>query len=167
MKIVCAWCNKVLTEYESYRHTVSHGICPECLRGLVGVGAEISLKDFIDRLGFPVMLVDRSASVQRVNGMAAQAFGRPGSQLEDVAVGLAIECQNAFAPGGCGRMEHCAGCVLRGTILGTHADGQPRYGVYSRHEVMTAQGAAPKRFRFSTSLIGDAVMLAIEEVQNL
>jgi hypothetical protein len=167
MKIVCAWCGKVLTEYESDQNMVSHGICPECLRGLVGGNAEIGLREFLDQLEFPVLLTDRSIVVQRANNVAERAFGRPSFKLENASVGMAIECLNAQASGQCGRAEHCAGCVLRRTIIETHADGQPRYGMYSQNEVLSAQGSKARRFRFSATRIGDAVMLAIEGVQDL
>jgi hypothetical protein len=167
MKIICAWCNKVLTEYESHKGAISHGICPECLRGVLGDGIEISLMDFVDRLGFPVVLSDRSAAVRRVNGMAARVLNQPAAKLENIAAGMVIECQNAFAPGGCGNTEHCAGCVLRGTILATYTDGEPRYGVYSQHDIRAKDGATPKRIRFSTTRVGEAVILVIEAIEQL
>jgi len=167
MRIICAWCHKVMKEYESPQSTVSYGICPECLRGVSGGGTEIKLRDFLDRLEFPVLLTDKSVVVQGANRIAERTFGRPASRLENVAAGVVIECYHAQAPGECGKTEHCAGCVLRQTIMDTHADGRPRYGVYSENEILTPQGAKPKRLRFSTTRIGNAVMLAIEEIQDL
>jgi len=167
MKIVCAWCHKVLKEYESTKEMVSHGICPECLREITEVGTEMNLRDFLDRLGFPVLVIDGAVAVQRVNRTAEQALGRPAPQLENIAAGLAIECQNAHTPEGCGRAEHCAGCILRQTIVGTRVDGRPRYGMYSQHQILTPLGAKPIRFRFSTTRMGEAVMLAIDEFEDL
>lgn len=167
MKIVCAWCQKILTEYESPTNMVSHGICPECLRGLTGEGTVVNLRDFLDRLGFPVLVTDRSVMVQQANRMAERVFGRPASQLQNAGPGMAIECHNARAFGQCGKSEHCAGCILRRTIMETHGDGRPRYSVYSQNDILTPEGAKPKRFRFSTTQIGDAVMLSIEDIQDL
>ena len=167
MKVVCAWCHKVLMEYESPKEMVSHGICPECLRGVLGGDAVVNLREFIDRIEFPVLVTDGSMRIQRTNRTAENAFGHPASEMESSRVGFAIECQSAQEPGGCGRAEQCAGCVLRRTIAATHADGLPRYGVYSENVVLTSEGAAPKRFRFSTTQIGDAVILAIEEIEKL
>jgi cytochrome c553 len=167
MKVVCAWCHKTLKEYESQRNMVSHGICPDCLRELIG-GTDVNLRDFLDKLDFPVLLTDGTALVQRANRMADVVFGQSTTRmLTNVAIGMAIECLNAQGTGQCGRAEHCAGCVLRETILATHGDGQPRYGMYSQNEVTTALGARPKRFRFSTTRIGDAVMLSVEEILDL
>ena len=155
-----------MTEYESRKAEVSHGICPECLRGLLG-GTEISLREFLDTLEFPVLIADKSAMVQQANRTAGRMFGRDASKLENTTVGMAIECFNALVPGGCGTAERCAGCVLRQTLTDTYADGQPRYAMYSKNEILTPQGTKPKRFRFSTTRIGDTVMLAIEEAQDL
>jgi PAS domain-containing protein len=167
MKIICAWCNKTLTEYESPKNMVSHGICADCLRGLVGEGTVVNLRDFLDRLEFPVLVTDGSVKIQRANRMAERAFGRLASEMENATVGFAIECLSAQAPGECGRSGNCAGCALRQTIMDTNADGQPRYGIYSENSVLTPNGATPKRFRFSTTQIGNAVILAIEEIEDL
>jgi hypothetical protein len=56
---------------------------------------------------------------------------------------------------------------LRKTIKETYEDGQPRYGVYSEHELMPANGARARRFRFSATKAGEAVLLAIEEVREV
>jgi len=167
MKIICAWCSKVMKEYESHQDMVSHGICPECLRGLIG-STDINLRDILDKLDFPVLLTDGAVMVQRANRKAEMAFGTPlTNMLTNVTLGVAIECLDAQGTGQCGRTEHCAGCMLRGTILSTHADGQPRYGVYAQNRFLTSFGAKTKRFRFSTTRVGDAVMLAIEEILDL
>jgi PAS domain-containing protein len=162
MKVVCAWCKKVLTGDATGGNSVFHGICPECLNRLVSAGPAINLRDLLDRLDFSVVVTDGSVTIQLANRTAEQVFGRTTSELENTDVGFAIECQHAQA-GQCGRTEHCAGCLLRQTLQETYADGKPRYGVYSEHEVLTPEGTVPKRLRFSTTRVGDAVILAIEE----
>jgi len=167
MKVICAWCKKVLAEYATDRDLVSHGICPECLSGLIAAGPLVSLRDFLDRLDFPVLVTDGSVTIQRANRMAERLFGRRDSELDNTDVGCAIECRHAQESGECGRTEYCSGCILRQTLLETHADGRPRYGMYSQQEILTPSGGALKRLRYSTTQIGDAVILAIEEIQEL
>ncbi len=167
MKTICAWCKKVLVEDETHNRAVSHGFCPECLRELATRGGVVSLRDFLDRMDFPVLVTDGSVAIQGANRMAEHAFGRAASELADSDVGFAIECRFAAASGRCGRMEHCGGCVLRRTLAATHADGQPRYGMYSENEVVTADGVMPRSFRFSTTQIGDAVVLAVEAIDEV
>jgi transcriptional regulator of aromatic amino acid metabolism len=156
-----------MKEYESHNDMVSHGICPDCLRGLTGVSTEIDLRDFLDKLDIPVLITDGSLAVQQGNRMAEIVFQRSSSYLKRSTVGGLIECYNAQGAGECGRSEQCTGCILRRTIKATHNDGQPRYGTYSDKEVMTPTGVVRKRLLFSTSRVGEVVMLAIEEVQDL
>jgi hypothetical protein len=69
--------------------------------------------------------------------------------------------------GECGVNARCGGCAFRRTIRDTHSDGKPRYGEYSQHTISAADGTKERRFRFSTSRIGDMVLVAIEGVQDL
>lgn len=166
MKIICGWCNKVLVQEEKPNDVISHGICPDCLYGLNG-GSVTNFRDLIDQLEFPVLVTDGSIAIQRANRTAERAFGRPAFEMENSTLGFAIECLHAQEPWECGRTEHCAGCLLRQALLETHADGQPRHGMYSENEIVTPQGAVPKRIRFSTNPVGGAVILAIEEIKSL
>jgi PAS domain-containing protein len=166
MKIICAWCGKFLGEEEHPKEMLSHGICPDCLRKL-DAGDVISLRELIDKLEFPVLVTDGTVAIQRANRTAERAFGRPAHEMENSTLGFAIECVHARAPGECGRMEQCAGCLLRQALMETHDDGQPRHGFYSENDILTPQGTRPRRIRFSTNPVGDAVILAIEEIQYL
>jgi hypothetical protein len=166
MKTICAWCHKVLIEDEVPEAAVSHGICPDCLNGLVG-GSEISLADFLNTIEFPVLVTDESVAVRQANEANERVLGKPVRRLEGSRIGVAIEYYHAGAKGECGGDAFCAGCVLRRTINETDADGKPRYGVYSDHEVATADGKRARRFRFSTTKAGNAVLLAIEGIQDL
>lgn len=165
MKVVCAWCKKVLVEEETSTGIISHGICPGCMGRLVG-GRQVNLADFLNTLEFPVLLTNEDAMVLEANQPAARALGKPVDQLKNTLGGVAINCIYSQLPGGCGQTEHCAGCALRKTITDTHADGQPRYGAYSQHDVMGRGGTRSVRFRFSTVKAGEAVMLTIEGVEN-
>ena len=168
MKIVCAWCHKILKEYESHRNIISHGICPECLRGFYLGGTDINLRDILDKLDFPVLLTDGTVVVQRANRMAEIAFRQPSARLTNVTVGAAIECLNAQGSGAMrqdGAMRGMRPAADRDTD--THADGQPRYGMYSQNQVMTPLGATPKRFPLFHHPGRNAVMLSIEEVLDL
>ena len=164
MKVVCAWCEKVLVEEADPSGVVSHGICRDCLARLIG-GREINLPDFLNTLEFPVLLTDRDMVVLEANQLAGTALGKPVDGLKNTLGGVAIDCLASQLLGGCGKTEHRAGCTLRKTITDTYADGQPRYGVYSQHDLMVQGGTRPVRFRFSTVKTGDAVMLSIEAME--
>ena len=140
MKGVCAWCQKVLVEDAVSSGVVSHGICPTCLGRLVG-GREISLTDFLGTLEFPVLVTNHDV-VLEANQSAASVLGKPVDQLKQTLGDVAIDCMFSQLLGGCGKTEHCAGCTLRQTITDTYADGQPRCGVYSQHDIMVRGGPA-------------------------
>jgi hypothetical protein len=77
-----------------------------------------------------------------------------------------IECRHVGEMGECGASPHCAGCVLRRTIGETGADGQQREGVYADPGWGAGDGASAELFRFSTSKMGDAVVVALEEIKD-
>jgi PAS domain-containing protein len=166
MKTICAWCNKVLIEGDIRDGILSHGICPDCLKGLIG-NPEVSLAELLNSIEFPVLVTSKSVAIQQMNRTAERILGRSLADRAGLKIGAAIECLHAGMPGGCGGSEYCEGCVMRNTITETHEDGQPRYGVYSEHELLAAEGARARRFRFSATKAGEAVLLVIEEIRDL
>jgi len=165
MKTICAWCNKVLTDGDTPDGMLSHGICPDCLKELIR-SPEVSLADFLNSIEFPIMVMDKSVAIQQMNRTAERILGKSVGKAVGLKFGAAIECIHAGMPDGCGGSESCQGCVLRKTIRETHQDGQPRHGVYSEHELAAMEGARIRRFRFSATKAGEAVLLAIEEVRD-
>ena len=127
----------------------------------------LGLADLLAMLDFPVVVTDGAMTIRLVNQTAMQILGKSAWQLEGSTVGMAIECRHVGGKGECGASAHCAGCVLRRSISDTNADGQPRYGEYMQYDVATADGAKARRIKFSTTKMGDAVALAIEEIQDL
>jgi nitrogen fixation/metabolism regulation signal transduction histidine kinase len=166
MKTVCAWCGKVMIEDEAMYAALSHGICADCLHELLG-DSQRGLVDLLNSIEFPVLVTDETRAIRQVNRRAERMLGKPAQQLEGSTVGMAIDCVHAGIMGECGLNDYCAGCVLLRTIGNTHTDGQPRYGEYMQYDVATADGAKARRIKFSTTKMGDAVALAIEEIQDL
>jgi nitrogen fixation/metabolism regulation signal transduction histidine kinase len=165
MKTVCAWCSKVMIEDEAMYAALSHGICADCLREMLG-DSQRKLVDILNSIEFPVLVTDEKRAIRQVNHSAERMLGKPAHQLEGSTVGMAIECIHAGIMGECGLNDYCAGCVLLRTIANTHADGQPRYGEYSQNDVATPNGVKFRRIMFSTTKMGDAVVMAIEEIQD-
>lgn len=163
MKTVCAWCRKVMIEDETRNAPLTHGVCPDCMKRMLE-NSEINLKQVLNSIDFPVLVTDASVTILQVNQKAEDLLGISVHQLEMPTVGIAIECRHAGAPEACGDSEQCAGCVLRQTIRDTSADGRPRYGVFSDHEVASKRGTRTKRLHFSTTRMGDAVVVAIEGI---
>ena len=52
-------------------------------------------------------------------------------------------------------------------IADTHADGQPRYGVYVEKRIVDGRGSKMVQFRFSTQKVKNAVVLLIEQLKEM
>ncbi len=166
MKTLCAWCSKVLTEDKSANAPVSHGICSDCLKKMLGQ-TRLGLADFLNSIEVPVLLLDENRALRQINETAEKFMGKFVYKLDGSKLGLAIECLHVGVMGECGVSAYCGGCAFRRTIRDTHSDGLPRYGEYSQQTISAADGPKERRFRFSTSRIGDMVLVAIEGVQDL
>ena len=166
MKVVCAWCKKLLVDDPTGDTRISHGICEDCLRRMQGETA-VSLTDFLNDLEFPVLVTDRDWVVIEANRAAGKILGKSVTGMKQARGGVVIECYYAGLPEGCGKTPQCRGCALRQNIIDTHADGQPRYGLYAQQKVMAGDAPRMVQFRFSTQKIGEMVMFAIEEVKDL
>lgn len=166
MKVVCAWCHKVLADDASDDAEVSHGICTECRKRVTG-GTTTSLKDFLNDLEFPVLATDGDRVVLAANRAAEKILGKSATRMTHARVGMAIECYYSGMPGGCGKTAQCRGCALRQNIADTYADGQPRYGVYVEKRIVNGMGFKMVQFKFSTQKVGEAVVFLIEERKEL
>ena len=166
MKVVCAWCQKLLVDDTTGEARISHGICEDCLRKMQGETA-VNLTDFLNALEFPVLVTDRDWVVIEANRAAGKILGKPVTRLKQVRGGVAIECYYAGLPEGCGKTPQCRGCALRKNISDTYADGQPRYGLYAQQQLMAGDAPRMAQFRFSTQKVGEMVMLAIEAIKDL
>jgi nitrogen-specific signal transduction histidine kinase len=166
MKVVCAWCQKVLQDDASAEAEISHGICVECRNKVMGE-ATTSLRDFLNDLEFPVLATDGDQVVLAANRAAERTLGKSATRMSGTRVGMAIECYYAGMPGGCGKTAQCRGCALRQNIADTYADGQPRYGDYVEKRNVNGLGSKMVQFRFSTQKINETVVLLIEQLKEL
>jgi hypothetical protein len=126
----------------------------------------LGLADLVAMLEFPVVVTDGRMTILMVNPKAAHILDNSGWPFEGPKVGIEIECRHVGEHGECGASPHCAGCVLRRSIGETGADGQQREGVYSDPGWRSADAATAGLFRFSTSKMGDAVVVALEEIKD-
>ncbi|HUJ44081.1 MAG TPA: PAS domain-containing protein [Opitutaceae bacterium] len=166
MKVVCAWCQKVLQDDAAPDADVSHGICLECRKKVMGE-ATTNLHDFLNDLAFPVLATDGDRVILAANHAAERLLGKSASQMNGARVGMAIECYYAGMPGGCGKTAQCRGCALRQNIADTYADGQPRYGVYVEKRVVDGPGSKMVQFKFSTQKVKGTVVLLIEQLKEI
>ena len=168
MKKVCAWCKADLGETPSERHppeTITHGICGPCHLRLLRANTE-TLRDFLDRLGVPVLLMEQEGRVLSANGPAQRLLGKALPDIEDRLGGEVLECIHASEPGGCGGTIHCKSCTIRLTVMDTYATGTCHAGVPAYQDIRDAAGDTRVRFLISTEKVGSYVMLRIDSMRE-
>lgn len=167
MRRICAWCGRGLDDLETNSPTepVSHGICAACMSFVLDSNPK-HVRDFIDRLAAPVLLVDQNVAVVDANVAASVAFRRSPEDLEGMLGGEIVECAYARLPGGCGRTVHCAACQIRGAVTHTHQTGEPVHGVEAYNDVRTRTGVVRRRIRLSTERVDGTVLLRLDPVED-
>ncbi len=168
MKKVCAWCKTDLGEIPSDRfprEAITHGICPTCRDRLSHETGE-TLRDFLDRLKVPVLLMEQDARVLGANSPAQQLLNKALPDIENRPGGNVIECVHAHEPGGCGGTIHCKSCTIRRTVTDTYNTGSSHVSVPAYQDVRTPAAVKQVRFLITTEKIGSYVMLRIDNVQE-
>lgn len=170
MRTVCGWCGCEMGEVPDERPGgggVSHGICESCaafFENNRGVG----IREFVEGLKAPVLIVDGDIRVELANGAARHWVDLKLVELEGLLVGDVLECAQARMPGGCGGAHICVlGCALRRCILETLATGRPMEGIEARQEVLTGKGLREMRLWFSTARADGRVLLRIDHAETV
>ena len=159
---VCAWCGAILTPGDP--SFVTHGICPKCQVAFVGGPGPASLKEFIGRFNFPIMVVNADVELTGANAQALELVGRTAAAAEGHRGGELLECIHSVHQGGCGRSVHCKACTIRNSVRETYETGAPMIDVESYQQVMTDDGLKKVQFRISTAKVSDSVLLKIVAV---
>jgi PAS domain-containing protein len=167
MKRVCAWCRKNLGTVPSDVHSdavITHGICHECafhLRAQVGM----PLRDFLDGLGAPVLLVDSNGNIKTANKAVRRFLNKDLPRIEGYKGGNVFECAHATLPEGCGKTVHCSGCTIRRTVMDTLNSGKGHEKVPASLKRETRHGSQYLRLLISTEKVQDVVLLRIDEIK--
>jgi PAS domain-containing protein len=168
MKKVCAWCKADLGEMPSEIHpaeAITHGICISCRDRLLSEGGQ-TLRDFLEKLNVPILLMDQQGCVLSINGPAQLLLGKKLHDIENRLAGEVIECVHSREPGGCGGTIHCKSCTIRKTVADTYASGNSHVGVPAYQDIGTLSESRQVRFLITTEKIGSRVMLRIDDVQE-
>jgi len=168
MKRVCAWCHRDLGQTPAENldeQTVTHGICEDCAKRFLEDEPKC-LRDFLDRLGVPVLVLDPVARVLAANSHAQNLLGKALPTTGRLMCGDAIECANAKLPGGCGHTEHCATCTIRNAVLETFATGRPFVRVPAYPDLELGKETKTMCLRISTEKVGESVLLRIDDLRE-
>jgi PAS domain-containing protein len=126
--LTCTLCKKDLSPKAIAQRTITGNVCEECLHH-VGAQAGMPLRDFLDGLGVPVLVVDGDVVVTMANKPVLALLGKNFSQVRGQRGGDVFECAYARLEGGCGRTVHCSGCAIRRAVTETFTTGRSLRGV--------------------------------------
>lgn len=168
IKKLCGWCNKSLgdpVDDGSSSETVSHGICRNCVEGLMA-GSGTPMQTFIDSMEFPILVVDQNVAVVSSNKAAATLTGKTLEQTQGKLSGEVFDCVHHTKPGGCGQTTHCKTCTIRNSVEHTYRTGEALADVPAYLDLDNWGGGKRLAFRISTEKRDHLVMLKIEEISD-
>lgn len=161
MKQICAWCGTQLSQCSSPEEDrISYGICLLCANAVI-IDMPNNLHDFLDQIPVPIVLLDCVGTVQTANNMACAMLNKALPHIEGKFGGDVFECAYALLPGGCGHTYHCSGCVIRKSVMDTHATGKGVNRVPASLKQYTPEAPQEIKFLISTEKFEDYVMLKI------
>jgi hypothetical protein len=127
---VCACCRKEIPPARTLccDRVITGGVCEECL-DRIGAQPGMPLRDFLDGIQAPVLLVDSGVVVKTANLAVQSLLKKDISQMRGERGGDVFECEYASQPGGCGGTLHCSGCAIRRAVTETFLTGESRSNV--------------------------------------
>ena len=161
MEQVCAWCGNTTGTIEGI-HEVSHGICPTCAEFYTN--DEEAMVDFLNKLKYPVMVVNDEGRVQAANDQVLEIVGKTNDEIKNQLGGDVMSCEHASKPGGCGKTEHCTGCGIRNTVMATFEDHNSRNEVAYMLIQQPDNTIKKLRFNITTEMVNDIVLLQVNEI---
>jgi len=166
MKKICAWCNKNLNDIkENDEKSISHGICPVCLKKHFQIDNVENMKKLLDKFNNPIMVVDSDGNILSANDVACEMLGKIPEEIEGYKGGVVMECENSVLPGGCGKTKKCEGCRIQNSVMKTLATGKPVNKEKVKLYKLNSFENEPVEMNISTQKINDVVLLRIDEIE--
>lgn len=167
MRRICAWCKKVLSPREDRgtEQEITHGICSRCALNFTS-SIPRKLKDLLDLISEPVVLVDAMGIVKAANESGLRLLGKDLAAIEEHPGGQVFECSYSSLPGGCGHTVHCTTCAIRNILMDTLAQGRGYSKVPAFQKIRTPSGERIMRYYISTEKIGNQILLRIDDVAD-
>jgi hypothetical protein len=168
MKRVCAWCKKELGMVDSQadcENVITHSICGSC-RDNVLFQMGVELREFLDSLKLPIVVVNQEGTIVTGNGQARKLLRKRLPEIEGYQGGEVFECAYARLPEGCGNTMHCSGCTIRRTVMETHETGRNLLKVPATLNQNNPHDPKKIRLLVSTERLADLVLLRIDEMKT-
>lgn len=124
MKLICAWCNSLISETKHKLSAVSHGVCCECTSKILSEPKGL-VRTFLDQLEYPVLLIDAQTNMYLENSQLKDLVGKTSIEIEGKKSGEVFNCINWQESGECGSTIHCRDCTIRQAIEETFTSGTP------------------------------------------
>lgn len=166
IETICSYCGKKLKTIaeEDSSLKISHGICESCFIPLMeDLGTP--MREFLNKIEKPVVIVDDDASIQMANENAKKLLGDDIELLDDRRFGNVIECRHSKEGKGCGRTVHCKSCTIRNTV-NQAARGIPQRHIPAFADVANFTKNTRLNFRISAENAGGKILIIIEEVET-
>ena len=166
MKRICGWCHKSMESQEPTNGPATHGICSSCSEFFHSNRPGRTMQEFLDGLGAPVLVVDAEANVRGANQAACARLGCDLRRVNRVSTGEALECAHARLPQGCGNQTCCKACTIRRSVMETFATRRSSERVPAFQDIETVNGRKRMRLSISTKMVGEVVLLRIDEMED-
>jgi len=160
MKIICAWCGRIIKENDG-EAGVSHSICNGCLSDLQ-IDTEGSERDIPETLFYPVLLLDAAGNVKGMNRKSRTLFHRDSADFRGCTMCRLFGCTHASSRREGHEGSSCQTCSLLSTVSSTWQTG---ISIRGRETALTAKsGEHPEDsiYRISTRKTDHYVLLMIE-----
>lgn len=163
MTFTCEWCGSKL-DCSRFRVFPRQGaplrLCLTCATSEM-MKVPIKLRNFLDDMNIPVVLVDANAVVQVANIHTSALLKKSLSHIEGNLGGDVFECAYAKLPERCGNTVHCSGCTIRNAITDTHTTGRPLSRIPATLMQCAAGEPYETHFHISTEKLSNYVILTI------
>lgn len=136
-------------------------ICAECLQFLDREWRGMTVGDYLDTVGEPVILVNEEHRMVSCNKSAEKLLGKPRGEMRGLMTGEFLECENSVLSEGCGKGIHCSACVLRQSLDHTIRTGAPVDKVPAHMNWLQNGLPVIRHISISTDRDGDFVRLQI------
>lgn len=123
MKLVCAWCNSLISERGDASEEVSHGICKDCASGMMSEPSGL-IRTFLDQLDYPVILIDSENKMYLENQQFKDMLGKTSLEIEGKRPGEIFNCKHWRESGSCGSTPHCKDCIINKSVRETFQTGK-------------------------------------------